>query len=148
MNLFAGKTAGGDVMRKWFISILVLLVAVSGIVWSCIDKDMRRLILNLPTARDVLFWSVPQRDAAFRAMDRLTFLVKSRTIDSGNTIYPLPEGIPLDAGTDIDAYMKDQRTAALVIVHNGKIRLSYLMIPNWWRASVCFHCNADQGHPL
>jgi len=83
---------------------------------------MRRLILNLSTARDVLFWSVPQRDAAFRAMDRLTFLIKSRIIPSGNKIYPLPEGALLDAGIDIDAYMEDQRTAALVIVHNGKIR--------------------------
>ena len=110
-------------MRKWFISILVLLVAVSGIFWISVDKDMRRLILNLPTARDVLFWSVPQRDAAFRAMDRITFLIKHRIIPSGNKIHPLPEGALLDVGIDIDAYMEDQRTAALVIVHNGKIRL-------------------------
>ncbi len=79
-------------MRKWFFSILVLLIAVCGIFWINADKDMRRLILNLPTARDVLFWSVPQRDAAFRAMDRLTFLVKPRVIPSGNKVYPLQAG--------------------------------------------------------
>lgn len=110
-------------MRRWLISILVLFFAVSGIFWISVDKDMRRLILNLPTARDVLFWSVQQRDAAFRAMDRIPFLVKSRIIPSGNKTHPLPEGAPLDVGIDIDAYMEDQRTAALVIVHNGKIRL-------------------------
>lgn len=109
-------------MRRWIISILVVLVAVCGIFWGTADKDMRRLILNLPTNTDVLFWSIPQRDAAFRAMDRLPVLTKSRIIPAGTKIHPLPEGKPLDVGIDIDAYMEDQRTAALVIVQNGKIR--------------------------
>ena len=57
-------------MRKWIIGILVVLVAAGGIFWTTADKDMRQLILNMPTDKDVLFWSIPQRDAAFRAMDR------------------------------------------------------------------------------
>ncbi len=110
-------------MKKWFIAILVFPIAVCGIFWASADKDMRRLILHLPTARDVLFWSLPQRDAAFRAMDRVPILVKHRKIHSDDNIYPLPEGAPLDIEMDIDAYMTDQRSAALIIVHNGEIRL-------------------------
>ena len=110
-------------MRKWIIGILVVLVAAGGIFWATIDKDMRGVISNLPTNKDVLFWSIPQRDAAFRAMDRITFLVKSRIVPAGKDVYPLLTGAPLDVGIDVDAYMKDQRTAGLVIIQDGKIRL-------------------------
>jgi len=110
-------------MRKWIIGILVVLVAAGGIFWATADKDMRGVISNLPTNKDVLFWSIPQRDAAFRAMDRIPLLIKSRIISAGEHVYLLPKGAPLDVGIDIDAYMKDQRTAGLVIIQDGKIRL-------------------------
>ena len=101
----------------------MVLVAAGGIFWAMADKDMRGVISNLPTNKDVLFWSIPQRDAAFRAMDRITFLVKSRIVPAGKDVYPLLTGAPLDVGIDVDAYMKDQRTAGLVIIQDGKIRL-------------------------
>lgn len=110
-------------MRKWIIGILLVLVAAGGIFWATLDKDVRRLILNLPTNKDVLFWSIPQRDAAFRAIDRIPLIFKSRVISAGKDVYPLPKGAPLDVGIDVDAYMKDQRTAALIIIQDGKIRL-------------------------
>jgi len=110
-------------MRKWIIGILIVLAAAGGIFWGTVDKDMRRLISNMPTDRDVLFWSIPRRDAAFRVMDRIPFLVKSRIVPAGKNVYPLPKGAPLDVGIDVDAYMKDQRNAGLVIIQDGKIRL-------------------------
>ena len=110
-------------MRKWIIGILLVLVAAGGIFWVSADKDMRGLVFHIPTDRDVLFWSIPQRDATFRAMDRIPFLIKSRIISAGKDVYPLPKGAPLDVGIDVDAYMKDQRTAGLVIIQDGKIRL-------------------------
>jgi len=110
-------------MRKWIVGILVVIVVAGGIFWATADEDMRGLILHLPTNTDVLFWSVSQRDAAFRALDRIPILSKSRIISGGNKIYSLPKGAPLAIGTDVDAYMQDQRTAALVIVHKGKVRL-------------------------
>lgn len=110
-------------MRKWIIGILVVLVAAGGIFWATADKDMRGLITHMPTDKNVLFWSIPQRDAAFRAMDRIPLLSKSRIISAGKDVYPLPKGVPLDVGIDVDAYMKDQRTAGLVIIQDGKIRL-------------------------
>ena len=112
-----------NVMRKWIIGILVVLVAAGGIFWAALDKDMRALILNIPTDKDVLFWSTKQRDATFRALDRIPFISKSRMIAAGQNVYPLPDGDPFGAGIDVDAYMKDQRTSALIIIQDGKIRL-------------------------
>ncbi|MFZ5571064.1 MAG: serine hydrolase domain-containing protein [Thermodesulfobacteriota bacterium] len=109
-------------MRKAIIAILGVTVLAVGIFWATADRDMRRLIQHMPTNKDVLFWSIPQRDAAFRAMDRAPIISKSRTISCGKKIHPLPMGAPLDVGTDMDAFMKDQRAAALVIVHDGKVR--------------------------
>lgn len=110
-------------MKKWVLSVIILLVIAGGIFWATADQDMRRLVLNLPTNTDVLFWSVPQRDAVFRAMDRVPILSKSRVIAAGESTHSLSSGAPLDIGMDIDAHMESQRTAALVVVHDGKIRL-------------------------
>ncbi len=84
---------------------------------------MKALVSSLPTDANVLFWSIPQRDAAFRTMDRIPILAKANIIEAGDDVYPLPKGAPITIGTDVDAYMKAQRTAGLVIVQDGKIRL-------------------------
>src|SRR3546814_12722896 len=44
-------------------------------------------------------------------------------IEAGDTVYPLPQGKPLDLGGDVDAYMAKQRNAGLIIVQDGKVRL-------------------------
>ncbi len=108
-------------MKKWIAGLLLVIAAAGGIGWFSMDKDMRSLAANLPTDRNVLFWSIAQRDAAFRAMDRLPVLAKANIIAAGDSVYPLPKGAPLSI--DVDAYMKAQRTAGLVIVQDGKIRL-------------------------
>ncbi len=110
-------------MRKWLIGAAVLAAGAVGLGWWSIDDDMRSLAANLPTDRNVLFWSIPQRDAAFRTMDRLPVLAKANVIDAGETVFALPNGKPMARSLGIDAYMKSQRTAGLVIVHDGKIRL-------------------------
>ncbi len=110
-------------MKKWIVGLLVVAAAVLGIGWLTMDKDMRNLAANLPTDRNVLFWSIPQRDAAFRTMDRLPVLAKANIIEAGEKVFPLNKGPELKRGLDIDAYMKAQRTAGLVIIHNGQIRV-------------------------
>jgi CubicO group peptidase (beta-lactamase class C family) len=110
-------------VKRAILGIFVTVGAAAGILWATADKDMKALVANLPTNTDVLFWTVEQRDAAFRAMDRIPILAKANIIEAGDDIYPLPQGTPLDVGVDVDAYMKDQRTAGLIIIHDGKVRL-------------------------
>jgi CubicO group peptidase (beta-lactamase class C family) len=97
------------------------LAACAG--WFSLDPETRGLLATLPTNRDLLFWTQPQRDAAFRALDRLPILAKSRVVAAGSTPMPLPEGAPLKLPLDVDAYMAGQRSAALLVVHDGKVRL-------------------------
>ncbi len=110
-------------MTKWIVGLLLIVLAGLGIGWMAMDKDMRKLAAHLPTDRNVLFWSVPQRDAAFRSMDRLPVLAKVNIIEAGDTVSPMPKGSDIKLGTDLGAYMKGQRTAGLVIVQDGKLRL-------------------------
>lgn len=110
-------------MKKWILGLLALAAVIAGVGWFSLDRDTRNLVANMPKTADVLFWTIPQRDAAFRAIDSISTLAKSNVIEAGDTVYPLPKGAPLSIDTDVDAYMKTQRTAGLVIVQDGKIRL-------------------------
>ena len=75
--------------------IAALLVAVGG-WYASLDKETRGLLAALPTNRDVLSWTLPQRDAAFRAMDRITLLADARTIQPSAQALALPQGRPLE----------------------------------------------------
>ncbi len=108
-------------MKKWIIGILVVLLACGVIFWATLDKDQRALLANLPTDRNVLFWSTEQRDAAFRALDAMPVLADARVIEAGDSVYPLPAGAPLNL--DVADYMTSQRTSALVVLHDGKVVL-------------------------
>jgi CubicO group peptidase (beta-lactamase class C family) len=109
--------------RKIAFGLLAALVVAGAAGWFGLDKETRGFLATLPTNRDLLFWSQQQRDAAFRALDRLPFLAKSRVVPAGSTPMALPPGPPLKLPLDIDAYMAGQRSAALLIVHDGKLRL-------------------------
>ena len=109
--------------RKIALGLLAVLVVAGAAGWFSLDKETRGLLATLPTNRDLLFWSEPQRDAAFRALDRLPILAKAHAVPAGGTPSPLPPGPPLKLAVDIDAYMAGQRSAALLIVHDGKLRL-------------------------
>jgi len=110
-------------IRKIALGVLAALVVVGVAGWFSLDKETRGLLATLPTNRDVLFWNQAQRDAAFRALDRLPALAKSHRVPVGATPSPLPPGPPLKLDIDVDAYMGVQHSAALLIVHDGKLRL-------------------------
>lgn len=102
----------------------LLVIAAAGTAgWLSLDKETRGFLAHFPTDRDVLFWKQSQRDAAFRALDRLPFLAKHRVIPAGTAPSALPPGPPLTLPLDIDAYMQGQRSAALLIMHKGQVRL-------------------------
>lgn len=110
-------------MRKRTIALALagaLLVAGGG-WYAGLDKETRGMLAAMPTDRDVLMWSIPQRDAAFRAMDRLPILAEAHEAAPAAQPLPLPQGQPL-AIPGIDQYLAGQRAAGIVIVQDGKIR--------------------------
>jgi CubicO group peptidase (beta-lactamase class C family) len=50
-------------------------------------------------------------------------LAKWHVVPAGNTPSALPPGPPLKLALDVDAYMAGQRSAALIVLHDGKLRL-------------------------
>ncbi|MBU0747783.1 MAG: beta-lactamase family protein [Gammaproteobacteria bacterium] len=102
----------------------LLVLAVAGTAgWLSLDKETRALLKTVPTNRDLLFWSVPQRDAAFRALDRISLLAKWHVVPASTAPSPLPPGPALTLPINVDTYMAEQRSAALLILHDGKVRL-------------------------
>jgi CubicO group peptidase (beta-lactamase class C family) len=109
--------------KKIALGVLAALVVAGLAGWASLDKETRGFLAAMPTNRDVLFWTPSQRDAAFRALDRLPLLAKARVVPTGTAPTALPPGPPLMLPLDVDAYMADQRSAALLVVHDGKLRL-------------------------
>ncbi|HET9049437.1 MAG TPA: serine hydrolase [Chiayiivirga sp.] len=67
---------------------------------------------------DVLFWTPAQREAAFRAMDRIT---PHHVVSKGTLTRALPPGVALDF--DPEPFMQAHKTAGLLVLQDGKIRL-------------------------
>lgn len=66
------------------------------------------------------FWSLEQRDAGFRQMEKV---YKTRRVLVGNSVHRFRTGIPLSIGVDVASYMESQRASGLIIVHKDNIRL-------------------------
>lgn len=111
-------------MRKRTMALggLAAIALAGGAWYSSLDRETRGLLAVMPTNADVLSWKQDQRDAAFRAMDRITLLATHAEIAPSATPLALPAGKPL-AVPGIDQYMAQQRAAGLVIVQDGKVRL-------------------------
>lgn len=117
-------------MKRWLkLSLLgVVGVALAGtLAWQAMDRDLRALALTGPTDTDILFWTNEQRDAGFRALDKLGWVVGNNTIARGETVHPLPQGEPLTLpeGYDFAGYLAHQRVAAIVVVLDGKVVLEH-----------------------
>ncbi|WP_317153827.1 serine hydrolase domain-containing protein [Sphingopyxis indica] len=104
-------------MRRILAAALLCAAAAGGS-----DPAYTQTNDKLPEDLNVLFWSQDQRDAAFRTMESVPKVVV-HTIKAGGNAYPMPPGVPIDLGVDVDAYMASQRNAGLIIVQDGKIRL-------------------------
>ena len=109
-------------MRRLGIGIAALGVA-GALGWGLIGPDWRAFLGHQPYGRDILFWNLDQRDAGFRMLDRVPFIIKSRPVAAGDEVHPLPEGAPLVLDMDMDAYLVANRTAGLVVVQDGAVRL-------------------------
>lgn len=107
--------------RTMALGALVAVLLAGGGWYASLDQETRGLIAALPTNRDVLMWSQDQRDAAFRAMDRLPVLARASEINPSATPLALPQGKPLNI-PGVDDYLARQRAAGIVILQDGKIR--------------------------
>ena len=107
--------------RTIFLGALLAALAAGGAWYASLDKETRGLLAAMPTDRDVLSWKQNQRDAAFRAMDRLPVRAKSRSFAPSPTPLPLTAGTPL-AVPGFDQYAAQQHLAGIVILQDGKVR--------------------------
>src|SRR5664279_4261497 len=111
-------------MRKRTLALGVSGAALimGGIWFSSLDKETRGFLATFPTNADVLTWSQTQRDAAFRALDRIPLLAKASEIAASPTPLALPPGKPLEIA-GLDEYLAGQHAAGIVILQDGKVRL-------------------------
>lgn len=107
--------------RTIILGAIALALAGGGTWYASLDTETRGLLAAMPTDRDVLMWKQHQRDAAFRAMDRLPVLAKASTMAPAAKPLPLPAGKPLTI-PGIDAYLAKQRAAGIVILQDGMVR--------------------------
>ncbi len=110
-------------MLKWIVGIIALAIIIATGYWFSIDKNVRYLILNQPSSPNALFWTIPQRDAAFQSVDKLGIMPK-REIKKGQVQPDLTDGEPLTIDEQqLSDYFEKQRIAGLVVIQDGKIRL-------------------------
>jgi CubicO group peptidase (beta-lactamase class C family) len=69
----------------------------------------------------VLFWSAEERLKNFPAME---MIFPGHVVKAGGRVKPLPDGTPLPiAESEVDAFMKAQNVAGLLVLQDGKVRL-------------------------
>ena len=96
---------------------LVLMTSAVSLSVPAMAQDAAALP-PLEKPSQVLFWTPQQREAGFRAMDQI---VPHRVIRRGPTVHELPQGTPLNL--DVAAFMDSEKTAGLLVLQDGKIRL-------------------------
>lgn len=103
-------------MRRHLISGLAVALALSACAAQpTLNSDG---LPRLERPSEVLFWSQAEREAGFRAMDRIT---PHRTVAAGGEVRALPPGPPLDL--DVDAFMEAEKVAGLLVLQDGRVRL-------------------------
>jgi len=72
------------------------------------------------SSENSLLWPQERRDIAYRNIEKI---YPVRTVPAGGTVKRLDAGQPLALGVNIDAYMRDQYAAGLIVLHHGKVVL-------------------------
>lgn len=106
---------------KFVGGITAGVVFVAGIFWWAIGPDFRALLLDPPSDTRILFWSQGQRNAAFKMLDKLPFLVESRNITPSTKPKALPTTSPIILDENMDDFFSEQNLAGALILHKGKI---------------------------
>lgn len=106
---------------RWFGAIVLVLAVALGAGWWAIGPTWRLFLSDPPTKTDVLFWTQSQRDSGFALVDHIP-IIETVPIAAANETRALEAGRPLETDYDIAAFMERQKSAGIVILHNGAIR--------------------------
>ena len=120
--------------RLGFVSFVAGAIALTGCATSTpnvaaapVATTASTPAVELPCDTNVLFWTQPQRDLAFRVFDQIA---PSNRVAAGGDVRRLPQGqrLAIDPSlvgglSSIDAYMDQQRLAGLIVIQNGVVRL-------------------------
>ena len=71
-------------------------------------------------AESSLFWSSDKRDLAYRNIEKI---YPTHTVRASTKVKKLEIGEPLAVGIDMEAYVREQHVAGLIILHRGKVVL-------------------------
>lgn len=112
---------------KWLAVLTGILIAA--LAGGYLARDHLFFALDMPKDRNVLFWTVKQRDYAFRRLEALP-TVEYHTMRRGETVRAFAGGTPLAlpaqdgrGAFDLDRFMANQRGVGLLVVVDGKVRL-------------------------
>jgi len=90
----------------------LLLIVAAACVLSAQDPSWRN--------ESSLFWPQEKRDIAYRNIEKI---YRTNTVVAGPRALPLLNGRTLSLKVDVDAYIRDQSIAGMIILHQGKIVL-------------------------
>lgn len=107
---------------KFLLYLFAGLIILGAAGWWAIGPVWRTFLSNPPTNTDVLFWTQSQRDSGFALADQIP-TIQTLKIKAGDKVRELEIGDALDLAIDVDAYMASQNSAAVIVIHKGKIRL-------------------------
>lgn len=110
------------VLGRYFLYFVALIIVTAGATWWSIGPVWRTFLSNPPTNTDVLFWTQSQRDSGFALADQIP-TIETHKIAAGEKVRDLPQGAPLQIDIDLDAYMASQNSAAVIVLHKGKVRV-------------------------
>ena len=97
----------------------ILGLAVAVLLSACAPgPNPSQGLPRLERPSEVLFWSQAEREAGFRAMERIT---PHRTVAAGGEVRPLPPGEPLNL--EVNAFMEAEKVAGLLVLQDGQVRL-------------------------
>jgi CubicO group peptidase (beta-lactamase class C family) len=107
---------------KFLLYLFAGLIILAAAGWWAIGPVWRTFLSNPPTNTDVLFWTQGQRDSGFALADQIP-TIQTLKIKAGDKVRELEIGEPLNLAIDVGAYMGSQNSAAVIVIHKGKIRL-------------------------
>ena len=110
------------------VTSLILSVVIPVIVLTSASSSLAQGITNPDSlSKNPFGWNQEERELGFSHFDQV---FKARDVPRGNKVHELPQGIAIPAFSkggqkekELEAFMKEQKVAGLLILQDGKIRM-------------------------